>query len=125
MASPGGSTRLGSAKHGVGPWRWQRLTAVALVPLSLWFVAALIAHLGAGYGAAVAWLGSPAPAIAMILFITAGFLHLSLGVQVIIEDYVEHRGTKTASLVLVRLVCWVLATAGIFAVLRIALRATI
>lgn len=124
MTSPRGSAWLGSAKYGVGPWRWQRLSALALVPLTLWFLAALIAHFGVGYGAAAAWLGSPAPAIAMILFITAGFLHLSLGLQVIIEDYVEHPAMRTVSLVLVRLGCWGLATAGIFAVLRIALRVT-
>ncbi len=96
------------------------LFPVALVVLALWFVTALIAHLGADHAAAVAWLRSPVTAIAMILLVVATFVHMALGVQVVIEDYVHHEATKLASLVLVRLACWALGAAALFAVLRVA-----
>lgn len=111
---------LGSAKEGVEHWWIQRVTAVALVPLTLWFVAALIRHLGDGYVAAAAWLRSPMTAIPMILVVFATFVHMALGLQVVIEDYVHHEATKIASLVLVRLACWALGAAALFAVLRVA-----
>ena len=111
---------LGSAKEGVEHWWVQRVTAVALVPLTLWFVAAVVAHIGADHASAVVWLGSPLTAIAMILLVVATFAHMALGLQVVIEDYVHHEATKIASLVLVRLACWALGAAALFAVLRVA-----
>jgi succinate dehydrogenase / fumarate reductase membrane anchor subunit len=121
LRSPlGRALGLGSAKEGVEHWWMQRVSAVALVPLTLWFVAALIAHLGADYTAAVAWLRSPLSAIAMILLVVAVFVHMGLGVQVVIEDYVHHEGAKLASLIVLRLACWALGAAALFAVLRVA-----
>jgi succinate dehydrogenase / fumarate reductase, membrane anchor subunit len=121
LRSPlGRALGLGSAKEGVEHWWMQRVTAVALVPLTLWFVAALIAHLGADYTAAVAWLRSPLTAIAMILLAVAVFVHMGLGLQVVIEDYVQHEAAKIASLVVLRLACWALGAAALFAVLRVA-----
>ncbi len=122
MRTPlGRAIGLGSAKEGVQHWWAQRLTALALVPLMLWFVASLIAHLGMDRAAVLHWLGAPLPAIAMVLVLIAGLYHMALGVQVVIEDYIEHEGVKLAALVLDRFVAIVLAVAGIFAVLRIAL----
>jgi succinate dehydrogenase / fumarate reductase membrane anchor subunit len=122
MRTPlGRAIGLGSAKEGVQHWWAQRLTALALVPLMLWFAASLIAHLGAGRMAVLHWLGAPLPAIAMVLVLIAGLYHMSLGVQVVIEDYIQHEGVKLAAIVLDRFVAFVLAIAGIFAVLRIAL----
>ena len=112
---------LGSAKEGVAHWWAQRLTALALVPLLLWFAASLIAHVGAPRAATVAWLASPATAITMVLLLIAGCYHMALGVQVVIEDYVHGEALKLASLVLNRFVAFIVAIAGIFAVLRIAL----
>ena len=121
LRSPlGRALGLGSAKEGVEHWWVQRMTALALVPLTLWFVAALVAHLGADHASAVAWLRSPVPAVAMILLVVATFVHMALGLQVVIEDYVHHEAAKLASLVLVRLACWVLGAAALFAVLRVA-----
>ena len=121
LRSPlGRALGLGSAKEGVEHWWVQRMTAVALVPLALWFVAALLGHLGADHAAAVAWLRSPVPAVAMVLLLVATFVHMALGLQVVIEDYVHHEAAKLASLVLVRLACWVLGIASLFAVLRVA-----
>ncbi len=124
LRSPlGRALGLGSAKEGVEHWWAQRMTAVALVPLALWFVAALIGHVGADYAAAVAWLKSPIPATAMALVVIASFAHMALGVQVVIEDYVHHEGVKIASLVALRLAAWALGAAALVAVLRIALGA--
>ena len=113
---------LGSAKEGVAHWWAQRTTAVALVPLSLWFVATLIAHLGGDYGHAVQWIGAPVPAILMVLLIGTTFYHAVLGLQVVVEDYVHEEWAKLTMLVLLRLACFVLAVSGIFAVLRLAFR---
>jgi succinate dehydrogenase / fumarate reductase membrane anchor subunit len=122
LRSPlGRALGLGSAKEGVEHWWLQRVTAVALVPLTLWFVAALVAHLGADYQTTVAWLRSPLTAVAMILLVIATFVHMALGVQVVIEDYVHHEPVRVASLLLVRLACWALGAAALFAVLRVAL----
>ena len=121
LRSPlGRALGLGSAKEGAEHWWLQRVTAVALVPLALWFVAALVAHLGVERAAVVIWLRSPLTAVAMILLVVATFTHMALGLQVVIEDYVHHEATKIASLVLVRLACWALGAAALFAVLRVA-----
>jgi len=120
LRSPlGRAIGLGSAKEGVEHWWMQRLTAVALVPLTIWFVAALIGHLGLGYGDARLWLHAPGVAIPMALLVVAAFVHMALGIQVVIEDYVHREGTKFVSLVLVRLACWAVGAAALFAVLRV------
>ncbi|MBX6366882.1 MAG: succinate dehydrogenase, hydrophobic membrane anchor protein [Rhodospirillales bacterium] len=121
LRSPlGRALGLGSAKEGVEHWWVQRLTAVALVPLSLWFVTSVIALAGADHATVLAWLSRPLVAILMVLLVGTSFYHASLGLQVIIEDYVHHEGAKIAALVLNKLVCFALAVAGIFAVLKIA-----
>lgn len=111
---------LGSAKEGVGAWWAERVSAVALVPLTLWFAASIIAHTGSNYVTVVAWLRTPFAAILMILLLIALFHHTALGLQVVIEDYV-HSATKFAAVIGVRLGCYALATAGVVAILRIAL----
>jgi len=122
MRSPlGRAIGLGSAKEGVAHWWAQRVTALALVPLMLWFAAALIAHLGAGRPQVLEWLGAPLPAIVMLLLLVAGFYHMALGVQVVIEDYVANEWAKIGALLVNRFVAAALAVASIFAVLRIAL----
>lgn len=111
---------LGSAKEGVEHWWMQRLTALALVPLALWFVAALVAHMGADHAGAVAWIGAPVNVGLLLLLIAATFHHAQLGLQVVIEDYVQHEAAKIALLILVKAAALVLALAGILAVLFIA-----
>lgn len=111
---------LGSAKEGVGHWWSQRVSAVALIPLTLWFVASIIAHTGSEYATFIAWLRTPLASILMILLLIAIFYHTALGLQVVIEDYVHSRA-KFAALVAVRLGCFALAAAGITTTLRIAL----
>jgi len=111
---------LGSAKEGVEHWWMERVSAVALVPLTLWFVASIIAHTGSDYATFIAWLRAPLVSILMILLLIALFYHTALGLQVVIEDYV-HSGTKFVALVAVRLGCFALAVAGILATLHIVL----
>ena len=109
---------LGSAKEGVGHWWMQRLTAVALVPLAIWFAFAVAMLGSASYETMVAWLQSPVVAVLIILFIAATFYHTQLGLQVIVEDYVEG-WLKIVSLVLINFLCIILAVAGIIALLKI------
>ncbi|MGQ0663721.1 MAG: succinate dehydrogenase, hydrophobic membrane anchor protein [Pseudomonadota bacterium] len=112
---------LGSAKEGVSHWWAQRVTAVALIPLSLWFVAEVVGLAGADQRAVAAWIGAPVPALLLVLLLAATFHHAQLGLTVVIEDYVHREGLKIAGLLLVKGAAAVLGAAGIFAVLRLAL----
>ncbi len=124
MRSPLGRARgLGSAKEGVDHWLLQRVTAVALVPLSLWFVIALIELVGADFDAMQDWVGRPLPAILLVLLLIATFYHAALGLQVVIEDYVHGELARVGLVILTRLACAGLAVAGIVAVLTLALGA--
>jgi succinate dehydrogenase / fumarate reductase, membrane anchor subunit len=121
LRSPlGRAVGLGSAREGVEHWWAQRVSAVALIPLGLWFAASLVALAGADRAAVLAWLHAPVQAILAILLLIAVFYHAALGLQVVVEDYVHAEWLKVSSLVTMRLVSFGLAVAGIFAVLRIA-----
>jgi succinate dehydrogenase / fumarate reductase membrane anchor subunit len=120
LRSPlGRAIGLGSAKTGVEHWWAQRITAIALVPLALWFVAAVIEMAGASRAEFVAWLRHPLPAVFMLLVVIATFYHGALGLQVVLEDYVEHEGQRLALVIVVRLAAILLAVLGIFAVLKL------
>jgi succinate dehydrogenase / fumarate reductase membrane anchor subunit len=124
MRSPlGRAIGLGSAKEGVAHWWAQRVTAVALVPLTLWFVIAVLGLVGAGHGVFVAWVRSPMPAVLLVLLLVATFYHAALGLQVVIEDYIHGEVTRLATLLIMRFLCIVFAVRGIFAVLKLALGA--
>lgn len=112
---------LGSARAGVTHWWAQRVTAVALIPLSLWFTAAMTRLAGASYEALTSWLRAPLTPILMVLLLLALFHHLALGMQVIIEDYVRSSRVKLVAVIIVQLACSVLAVAGVVSVVRIAL----
>ncbi len=112
---------LGSAKEGTHHWWAQRVTAVALVPLTLWFVYAMTSLAGADHATAMAWLGDPRNAILTILLVIATFHHVQLGVQVVIEDYVHAEGMKIVVLMAVKLACVALVVAAIFSILKVAL----
>ena len=122
MRSPlGRATGLGSAKEGVQHWWAQRLTAIALIPLCLWFVASVIAIVGADIETVQNWIGQPLPAILMVLLLIATFYHASLGLEVVIEDYIHTELAKLGLVIAVRLLSFGFAVAGIFAVASIAL----
>ncbi len=120
LRSPIGRVRgLGSAKEGVAHWWSQRMSAVALVPLTLWFVAAVISHVGADHAEMAAWIGSPVTASLFILLIAATFYHAYLGLQTVIEDYFHNEAAKVVTLVLIKGACFVLALIGILSVLTL------
>ena len=124
LKSPLGQVRgLGSAKSGTEHWWAQRVTAVALVPLTLWFVYAIASNAGADHAMMTAWLAHPVNAILMLLLVAATFHHLHLGVQVVIEDYVHNEGMKIAGLLAVKLASVALAVAAAFAALKVAFTA--
>ncbi len=103
LKSPLGQVRgLGSAKEGVHHWWLQRVTALALIPLGLWFVISVIFMAGASHDDMVAWISSPFSAAIALLLIIATFWHAMLGVQVVIEDYVHNEGLKLASLLAIK-----------------------
>jgi succinate dehydrogenase / fumarate reductase membrane anchor subunit len=121
LQTPLGRARgLGSAKEGVSHWWAQRVTAIALVPLTLWFVASLLGVAGADYEAVVAWIASPFNAVLLITLLISMFYHATLGLQVIIEDYVHHEGTKVASLLVMKFLLVLLGVFAVLAVLRVA-----
>src|SRR5665213_192892 len=93
---------LGSAKSGVRHWGAERVTAVALVPLCLWLIASIIAHSGSDYPVLIAWIRTPLATGCMVLLLIALFHHSSLGLQIVIEDYV-HSGVRFAAIVPARL----------------------
>jgi len=121
MRSPlGRAIGLGSAKEGVEHWWRQRVTALALVPLTLWFVAAVIGLVGADHAAFVAWVRSPMPAMLLILLLVATFYHVALGLQVVIEDYIHREAMRLGTLLVMRSLCVVFAVRGIVAILKLA-----
>jgi succinate dehydrogenase membrane anchor subunit len=120
MRSPLGRARgLGSAREGVAAWWLERVTALALVPLTLWLAASLIALSGSDYVTFVAWVSRPLAMLLLVLLLIALFTHLALGLQVVIEDYV-HSWAKIPALLSARFACVILCVAGILATLRIA-----
>ena len=113
---------LGSAKEGSDHWWWQRLTALLLVPLSLWFVASIwwLIIGGATYEAFQDWLSGPVAAILMLLFVGMMFYHLKLGLQVVVEDYVHRKAVKWTFLITINLGCLVAAVAAIYSTIAVA-----
>ena len=110
---------LGSAKSGVHHFWMQRLTAVALIPLVIWFAVSLVMLSGADYGMARAWLGSPFVMVLLILTICIGLYHGQLGMQVVIEDYVHSEGVKLALFVAIKFIAVFFGLAAIVASMRI------
>jgi succinate dehydrogenase / fumarate reductase membrane anchor subunit len=110
----------GSARAGVGHWWMQRLTAVALIPLTLWLTASLIARARDDYGSFIAWLRLPFTTVMMVSLLIALFYHVALGLQVVVEDYVHADRIQKPAVVVIYLASFALAAAGIVTTLRIA-----
>ncbi|HSN17460.1 MAG TPA: succinate dehydrogenase, hydrophobic membrane anchor protein [Gammaproteobacteria bacterium] len=119
--SPMGTARgLGSAKSGFGHWWGQRVSALALIPLSLWFAGSVLSLSHADYSTVVIWMHTPWVAVLLSLFLITLLYHAYLGVQVVIEDYVHTKPLEIASLLVIKFACILLGAAGVFTALRIA-----
>ena len=99
----------------------QRLTAVALVPLSLWFVVSLLGVVGADLAVLQAWASNPLTTALLVGLIIATFYHAALGLQVVYEDYIGNAGIRHAVDLATKFICFVLALAGAVSAIMIAL----
>jgi len=122
MRSPLGRARgLGAARAGAAHWWMQRITSLALVPLTLWFLCAVVRLIGATRDDVVFWMAGPLPIVLLIALVIATFHHLQAGLQVVIEDYVSNDALRIATVLLVKALSLLLALACIVAVLRLGL----
>ncbi|MDG1437457.1 MAG: succinate dehydrogenase, hydrophobic membrane anchor protein [Emcibacteraceae bacterium] len=122
LRSPLGKVRgLGSAKNGTHHWWMQKVTAVALIPLTIWFVSSVIQMTQADYTTVVKWMSSPVVAVLLALYIVTGLYHLKLGLQVVIEDYIHSEGQKVIYQILITFGCVLVGTLAVFSILKIAL----
>ena len=111
---------LGSARDGTHHWWMQRMTALALIPLSGWFIYSLLLLVtSAGLPQVAEWLAAPFPAIAMLLLVSAMFYHAKLGMRVIIEDYVHTHKTKILMLLINSAAMWVLWLMSVLAIVKL------
>jgi succinate dehydrogenase / fumarate reductase membrane anchor subunit len=111
--------RLGSARDGLREWQLQRKTALALIPLGLYFTASLLRLAVSDQLTAAAWLASPVPALLTILFVVALLIHAVVGVRSVLVDYVHTRARLVAAELLVRAAAVLLAGASVLAVLKL------
>jgi succinate dehydrogenase / fumarate reductase membrane anchor subunit len=111
---------LGSAKEGVNHWWMQRLTAVAQIPLMIWFVISLADISGADHASIIAWLEQTHVAVLTILLVFSLYFHAKLGLQVVIEDYISSESRKVIVLTAVKFALILFGTATVFSVLKIA-----
>lgn len=110
---------LGSVKTGVHHWWVQRVTSIALVPLTLWVVFAVASLVGQDYAEVSAWFAKPFTTVMLTLFVAVATYHASLGLQVIIEDYIHHQAAKIALLIAVKLALVLLGTFCVVVLLRL------
>ena len=110
---------LGSARDGLREWRVQRLTALSLIPLGLYFTASLLRLATSDRLTAAEWLSSPVPALLVILFLLAGLAHMLIGLRSVFLDYVHTRARLLAAGLLVRAATAILIGASVLAVLKL------
>lgn len=113
---------LGSAGTGTEHWWGQRLSAIALVPLTLWLALSLLGLPSLDFYSVNAWAGTPLHALLLLFLVLAVVFHSSLGTQVVAEDYIHDPGRRAVTLAILRLLHVGLAIAGVFAVILVATR---
>ena len=122
MSTPLARARgLGSAKSGLHHWWHQRVSAVAMVGLVSWMVFIVFSLAGADYQTALNVLAHPAHATVVVLFVVVGLWHASLGLQVVLEDYVANEGLRLIAVLAVKMAASVIAVVAILSVLKVAL----
>ena len=112
---------LGSAHEGADHWMAQRVTALGLIPLVIWFVYSVLALKGATHAEFTSWLAEPLNAILSLLLVMISIYHGVLGSQVVVEDYIHSEGFKMLKLIGMKLFYFGVAIACIFSILKIAL----
>ena len=121
LRSPLGTVSgLGSAKGGAHHWWLQRLTSIALVPLSIWFTVSILALPSMDRATVITWMAQSWTALLLIVLVLVATYHSQLGVRVVVEDYVHTPGMRTLTLVILTFVHTLLAVAGVFAILKVA-----
>jgi succinate dehydrogenase / fumarate reductase membrane anchor subunit len=111
---------LGAAKHGAGHWISERVSSIALVPLTLWAAYGVIRLAAGDYGLAVRWVSDPLNATLLVLTLAISFFHMQSGMRVVVEDYIHKTLTKSALLILNLFVCGLAAALAIFSILKVA-----
>ena len=111
--------KMQSKSHGVAHWKLQRISAIAMIPLVIWFVSSLTFSLINSYDQSVAWLQNPLNATGLVLLFGTLYFHAASGLQVVIEDYVHNEGLKIMSLILIKLLSILLDVLSILCVLKI------
>lgn len=111
--------QLGSARDGLREWRLQRLTAIALIPLGLYFATSILSLAKSDQMAAAAWLGSPAPALLVMLFVLALLAHALIGLRSVLLDYVHTRARLFAAELFLRATMVMLGVSSVLAVLKL------
>ena len=111
--------KMQSKSHGVVHWKLQRISAIAMIPLIIWFVSSLVFSLINGYDQSISWLQSPLNATGMVLLFGTLYFHAASGLQVVVEDYVHNEGLKIMSLILIKLLSVLLGVLSILCVLKI------
>ena len=111
---------LGSAKHGVEAWIAERISSLALIPLTLYGIYAVLVIARGGYEGSVDFLANPFNAVVIALLLGVSFHHMEIGMRVIIEDYLAKPSTKLACLMLNKAICWSFGAVAVFSVLKVA-----
>lgn len=111
---------LGSAKHGAGHWISERVSSIALIPLTVWAAYSVIRLAAGDYGLAVHWIGAPLNATLMVLTLAISFWHMHAGLRVVVEDYIHKTTSKSALLILNLFVCGLAGALAIFSILKVA-----
>ena len=114
-----GSSISHPKEAGVPHWKWQRRSALVLIPLTLWLLYSLVHHIGAEYSVAQAWVSNPFVALLLIVFVIALFYHGKLGLQVIIEDYISELSVRKSVLRISSLLCWLAIAIGVVSIIKI------
>ena len=122
MAPPLKSAKgLGSAKHGLSHWIAQRITAIALVPLTIWFVSIIALMQNSNYDTAIETVSNPLNATLFLLLIIATFWHAQLGLQVVLEDYISNKMTRMTLIIITKFILVIIGALSALSVLRIVL----
>ena len=110
-----------SERHGAGEWVQERLSSLILVPLTLWGLWSGWTLSGAGYDGALEWFRSPVNAVLLAITLLVSVWHMNMGLKVIVDDYIHKPSSRAALLVLIGALCLLLAAAGVFFIVRLAL----